>query len=72
MSFVPTHFVVGGYTTDNFLTIAEEVGFTKEDVYQICCNAFNATFISQQDKEIISDVFSSTNGRWVMLLDQET
>lgn len=57
---------------DNFLTTAKEVGYTQEDIYQICCNVFNATFMSPQDKEIISDVFSGTNGRCVMLLAQGT
>jgi len=46
----PAYF--GGYITDNFLTTAEEVGFGQEDIYQICCNAFNSTFLSPQDKEI--------------------
>ena len=46
----PAYF--GGYITDNFLNTAEEVGFTQEDIYQICCNAFNATFMLPQDKEI--------------------
>jgi len=46
----PAYF--GGYITDNFLTTAEEVGFGQEEIYQICCNAFNATFMSQQDKDI--------------------
>ncbi|XP_065913268.1 adenine deaminase-like isoform X2 [Dysidea avara] len=46
----PAYF--GGYITDNFLNTAEEVGFGQEEIYQICCNAFNSTFMSPQDKEI--------------------
>ena len=40
-----------GYITDNFLAIAAEEGLTEKDVHQICCNAFNATFLSHVMKQ---------------------
>lgn len=39
----PAYF--GGYITDCFLHTASEVGLTEKDVYSICHNAFNATFL---------------------------
>ena len=42
---------LGGYITENFLGTAAETGMTEKDVYQICCNAFNATFLSGIEKE---------------------
>ena len=44
----PAYF--GGYITENFLVIAEE-GLTERDVYQICRNAFNSTFLSCVQKQ---------------------
>jgi len=46
----PAYF--GGYITENFLVSAQEVGFSQDDIFQICCNAFNAAFLPPQDKEI--------------------
>ena len=45
----PAYF--GGYITDNFLAVAAEEGLTEKDVQQICCNAFNATFLSHMAKQ---------------------
>lgn len=45
----PAYF--GGYINDNFLMAATETGLTREDVYKICCNAFNATFLPVQERE---------------------
>lgn len=45
----PAYF--GGYITDNFITTAEETGLTLKDIHQICCNAFNASFLTLVEKE---------------------
>ena len=45
----PAYF--GGYITKNFLVIAAEEGLTEKDVYQICRNAFNSTFLSCVQKQ---------------------
>ena len=46
----PAYF--GGYISDNFMATAERVGLKEDDIFQICCNAFNAAFIPPQDKEM--------------------
>ena len=46
----PAYF--GGYITENFLDTAQEVGLSHDDIFQICCNAFNASFLPLQDKEV--------------------
>ena len=46
----PAYF--GGYITDNFLDTAQELGLSHDDIFQICCNAFNAAFLPLQDKEM--------------------
>ena len=45
----PAYF--GGYITDNFIKAAVETNMTEKDIYQICLNAFNATFLSLVDKD---------------------
>ena len=45
----PAYF--GGYITDNFLVTAAETGMIEQDIYKICCNAFNATFLPLVEKE---------------------
>lgn len=45
----PAYF--GGYITDNFLATVAETGMTERDVHEICCNAFNATFLPRIEKE---------------------
>ncbi len=45
----PAYF--GGYITDNFLLTVRECGLTEKDVYTICRNSFNATFLSPVDKQ---------------------
>ena len=44
----PAYF--GGYITDNFLATATSTALTREDVYKVCCNAFNATFLPLNEK----------------------
>ena len=46
----PAYF--GGYITDNFLDTAQDLGLNQKDIFQICCNAFDASFIPLQDKEV--------------------
>ena len=46
----PAYF--GGYITENFLDTAQELGLNQKDIFQICCNAFNASFLPLQDKEM--------------------
>ena len=45
----PAYF--GGYITDNFIEAANETGMTEKDIYQICKNSFNATFLPLIEKE---------------------
>ena len=45
----PAYF--GGYITDNFLSLATLDGMDEKDIYQICKNGFNATFLSKIDKQ---------------------
>ncbi len=45
----PAYF--GGYINKNFLQTASEVGLTEKDVYVICRNAFQATFLPDHEKE---------------------
>lgn len=44
----PAYF--GGYITDNFLKTAVETGMTEQDVFKVCVNAFNATFLPLTEK----------------------
>lgn len=55
---------LGGYINDNFITTAEEVGFNEDDIFQICCNAFNASFLPPQDKEMYTKLLH--RHRWEM------
>ena len=45
----PAYF--GGYITDNFLHVASFGGIDEKDVNQICRNTFQATFLSELDKQ---------------------
>ncbi len=45
----PAYF--GGYITDNFLQAVADTGMTEQDIYQMCVNAFNATFLPLIEKE---------------------
>lgn len=45
----PAYF--GGYITDNFIATIREAGLTKDDIRNICVNAFRSTFLSEQDKD---------------------
>lgn len=45
----PAYF--GGYITDNFLKAAMETGITEQDVFKVCLNAFNATFLPLIEKQ---------------------
>ena len=45
----PAYF--GGYITDNFFKIVQELNFTEREVNQICRNSFESTFLPQAEKE---------------------
>ncbi len=46
----PAYF--GGYVNENFLAVAENLSLTKKDIYQLAKNSFEASFISQAEKQI--------------------
>lgn len=46
----PAYF--GGYIADNFTRTVQDTGLTREEMYQICQNAFQASFLPPQDKEL--------------------
>ena len=58
----PAYF--GGYISDNILDTALELGLNQDGVFQICCNAFNATFLPPQDKEMYISLLR--RHRWEM------
>ncbi len=45
----PAYF--GGYIEENYLAIAEALDLTKEDIVQLAKNSFEASFLSDADKE---------------------
>ena len=45
----PAYF--GGYVNENFLAVAENLSLTKKDIYQLAKNSFEASFISQAEKQ---------------------
>lgn len=47
----PAYF--GGYITRNFRETAIQTGMTEKDVFKVCCNAFNATFLPLVEKEFL-------------------
>jgi len=56
----PAYF--GGYVNENYLAISKALGLTESDVVQLAKNSFNASFISQADKEsFISKIDNYTN-----------
>ena len=46
----PAYF--GGYVNENYLALAESIGLTKEEVYQLAKFSFEATFLTDEEKEI--------------------
>ncbi|OQY56141.1 MAG: adenosine deaminase [Candidatus Parabeggiatoa sp. nov. 2] len=45
----PAYF--GGYLTENFLAIQEAFNLSHNDIYQLAKNAFQATFLTQKEKQ---------------------
>jgi len=45
----PAYF--GGYIEENYLAIAEALNLSKEDIYQLAKNSFNASFLSDEEKQ---------------------
>lgn len=59
----PAYF--GGYITDNFLHVVSDCNLSERNVYQVCRNAFIATFLSDEDKSVYLkklDVFTTEAG----------
>ena len=59
----PAYF--GGYITDNFLRVVSDSDLSGKDVYRICQNSFNATFLSDEDKALYLkklDAFTTESG----------
>lgn len=49
----PAYF--GGYVNENFLAVAENLSLTKKDIYLLAKNSFEASFISQAEKQHFFD-----------------
>jgi adenosine deaminase len=45
----PAYF--GGYVNENYLALAESIGLTKEEIYQLAKNSFMATFLTEEEKK---------------------
>lgn len=45
----PAYF--GGYVNENYLALAESIGLTKEEIYQLAKNSFVATFLTEEEKK---------------------
>ena len=55
----PAYF--GGYITDNFLHTALASGLDEKDICKICRNAFQATFLSEVDKQFYLEKIDKFN-----------
>jgi len=49
----PAYF--GGYLTENFLAAQQALGLTRHDIYALARNAFEASFLSADDKQRLID-----------------
>lgn len=49
----PAYF--GGYMTDNFIAVAEAFDMSKEEIVQFSLNAVEASFVSQDEKQLMKD-----------------
>ena len=49
----PAYF--GGYVNENFLAVAENLSLTKKEIYLLAKNSFDASFISQAEKQHFFD-----------------
>ncbi|MCB9210741.1 MAG: adenosine deaminase [Ignavibacteriales bacterium] len=47
----PAYF--GGYMNENYLAVTEALNLTKEDVYQLTLNSFNASFLNEDEKSTL-------------------
>lgn len=45
----PAYF--GGYVNENYIALAESIGLTKEEIYQLAKNSFVATFLTEEEKK---------------------
>lgn len=46
----PAYF--GGHVNENYLALSESIGLTKEEVYQLAKYSFEATFLTDEEKQI--------------------
>lgn len=46
----PAYF--GGYIVDNFTRTVEDTNMSRKEIFQVCQNAFQASFLPPQDKEL--------------------
>ena len=49
----PAYF--GGYMTDNFMAVAEALPITQEELVKLSLNAIEASFISDNEKQKLTD-----------------
>lgn len=47
----PAYF--GGYVNENYLALAESLDLTREEIYQLAQNSFSASFLDENEKEIM-------------------
>lgn len=47
----PAYF--GGYVNENYLALAESIGLTRKEVYQLAKYSFEATFLTDEEKELL-------------------
>jgi adenosine deaminase len=47
----PAYF--GGYLNENYISVADALSLTKDDIYRLARNSFEASFLSQQQKEVL-------------------
>ena len=55
----PSYF--GGYLTENYIQIAQALNLSKDDIYQLAKNSFEASFISDEEKNRYYNMLESFN-----------
>jgi len=53
----PAYF--GGYITENFLAVQAALQLTRDDIIQLCRNAFEASFIDTQRRQVLQEELES-------------
>jgi adenosine deaminase len=49
----PAYF--GGYMNENFYTLIDAAGLTRDEIFQLTINGFESSFLTQADKQIHLD-----------------